>query len=299
MNKDRHRRWTAAQVQAALQSVPAKSAQKDPATLTVGPHGGQYRTLAEAVDAAQAGARIAVHPGVYKGTVVIRRRVEIVGFGAVADAVLDGNGGPALVFEAPDATVRGLTVRSSRAGDRKGQAAIEVVSGRPLIDQCDVSSDLPACVRVESREANPIIRRCRIREGRETGVWFTAGARGTLEDCDVTGQGVAGVWIADDANPIVRRCTVQHAKVRGVFISERGHGFLDACFIMINDGPGIEVARGARVVIRDCRVINNRGPGLQATRGAHVVVLDSDLTRNEGGAVTGGGASVFKTNVKE
>jgi hypothetical protein len=299
LQKDRHRRWTAAQVHAAIQGVPTGPIQGDSDTFTVGPHGAQYTTLAKAVDAAPSGARIVVQPGIYAGTVTIRRRVEIVAFGAVADVVLEGNGGAALVFETPDAIVRGVTVRSSRVGERKGQATIEIRAGRPLIDQCDITSDLPACVRVESPEANPIIRRCRIRQGRETGVWFTAGARGALEDCEVTGQSVAGIWIADDANPIVRRCIVQRSKVRGVFVSERGQGFIDACFIMSNDGPGIEVTRDAHVVVRDCKVINNHGPGLLATRGARVLLLDSDMTRNEGGAVTGSGTTVYKANIEE
>jgi hypothetical protein len=296
LSKNRHQRLTSRQVLETFRSAPVKPP-ADPETLTVGASGAHFRSVIEAVDRAPSGARIVVHAGNYKGTVVLHRRVEIVAAGAVADVVLDGDGGPALRIAAPDAIVRGLSVRSSSVGARKGEAAIEIVSGRVLIDQCDVTSGLPACIRVESREANPVIRRCRIRQGRETGVWFTAGARGTLEECDLPDHATAGLWIADEANPVVRRCIIQRSKVRGVFVSEGGRGFLDGCVVTGSNGPGIEVARGGHVIVRDCRVVENRGAGLDADRDAKVTLIDTDLRRNAGGP-TAGSAVLPKKRVK-
>ena len=94
-------------------------------TIDVAPDGA-VRTIARALELARPGARIVVHPGVYREpTIVVRTPVEIVGEG---DPVLDGEGKRQIMTVlAPDVTVRGLHFRNVGASYVEDRAAIKVV----------------------------------------------------------------------------------------------------------------------------------------------------------------------------
>ena len=66
--------------------------------------------------------------------------------------------------------------------------------GRPLLEDCDITSDSLACVAINAG-ADPIIRRCRIHDGRASGVLVYRQGQGTLEDCDIFANAFDGVAI--------------------------------------------------------------------------------------------------------
>lgn len=281
LKRNRRERWTIKQILDALKRTP--STVIDPATVLVG-SGCAFSSVARAAKAAKPGTRILVRPGVYSGTITFDKQLQLHALGAPGDVILEGLGGACIVIDAPDGLVQGFTIRSTPSEGRSGQGAIEFKRGRVVIDRCDISAQLPACVLVQSSAANPTIRRCRLRDGSEAGLVFQAEARGLVEDCEIVGHCRTGLWIADGADPVIRRTVVQRCGVRGVLISERGSGFLDRCTVRENSGPGVEIARDGRAIFRRCRVNGNSGPGIAAARGAEGAVLDCDLT-NVGGPV--------------
>lgn len=88
--------------------------------------GGAVRTIARALELARPGARIVVHPGVYREpTIVVHKSVEIVGEGF---PVIDGEGQRQIMtVVAPDVTVRGLHFRNVGSSYVEDRAAIKVV----------------------------------------------------------------------------------------------------------------------------------------------------------------------------
>ena len=47
-------------------------------------------------------------------------------------------------------------------------------------------------------------------------LFFLQGARGTVEDCEIAGQALAGVAVRDEAAPTLRRCTIRDVGGVGV-----------------------------------------------------------------------------------
>jgi nitrous oxidase accessory protein len=100
-------------------------------TWTVGAAGADFPLIAPALDAAADGDTIAVGPGVYRENLVVRRRVSIVGRGAV----LYGLGSGSVIRVMADGVeIRGLTIEGSGAGEsNEMDAAIQVSSSRARI----------------------------------------------------------------------------------------------------------------------------------------------------------------------
>lgn len=161
---------------------------------------------------------------------------------------------------------------------------VVLTAGRLLVDLCDITGTVRACVSVRGPKANPTIRRSRIRGGLEAGVALAAKAQGLLEDCELVQCGRSGVWIADDANPVVRGCSIRDGRMRGILVSEAGRGFIERCDISRNAEHGVELAKGCDPLIRDCRMSANGGAGVHVGRGAGGAVRGCRLIGNTGGA---------------
>lgn len=111
--------------------LPAPLSAAEPAaTLRVGA-GGEYATLAEALDAAQPGATVEVLPGVQTGQWTITVPLTLRGR---AGAVLDGGGqGTLLTIAARGVTVEGLTIRNSGRSLLNDDTAILVTQSNARI----------------------------------------------------------------------------------------------------------------------------------------------------------------------
>ena len=98
---------------------------QQPRTVDVSPDG-PVRTIAAALEIARPGARIVVHPGVYREpTIVVRKPVQIVGD---RFPVLDGEGQRQIMtVVAPGVTVRGLHFRNVGTSFTEDRAALKVV----------------------------------------------------------------------------------------------------------------------------------------------------------------------------
>src|SRR5262245_12409404 len=93
-----HRRTTLSGV-LTVAVCGAAAAPASAATLCVGDHGGCYRSLQKAVDAAHDGDTIRLRPGVHRGGVTIGASVTLRGAGAGVSRI--SGGGPVLTLGAP------------------------------------------------------------------------------------------------------------------------------------------------------------------------------------------------------
>ena len=71
-----------------------------------------------------------------------------------------------------------------------------------------ISSDSLACVAIHGQTARPTLRRCKIHDGASGGLFVYDGGKGVLEECEISGNRLAGVEIREGASPLLRRCNV-------------------------------------------------------------------------------------------
>ena len=94
--------------------------------------------------------------------------------------------------------------------------------------------------RLHSRtSSNPVIRRNKIFGGKNGGVLIYNSGEGLLEENDIYGNALAGVWIKTDSNPTLRRNKIYDGKEGGVCIFNSGRGVLKENDIFNNTLTGL------------------------------------------------------------
>ncbi|WYD81094.1 MAG: TIR domain-containing protein [Candidatus Electrothrix gigas] len=204
---------------------------------------GDYATITEALESVKAGTCILVRPGLYKESIVIDKPVEIIGDGDRDDIVIESFGKSAVLFEAKTGKLVNLTLRQAGSKGWHGGYGVDIAQGKLIMENCDISSQSKSCVVIHSF-ADLSLRRCRIHDGKENGIYFYENGQGTLEDNDIFANTLAGIDIAS------------------------GHPTLRRNRITKNDDVGVKVRR--------CKLnLNWRGGG---------IFEDNDLRDNAGGA---------------
>jgi F-box protein 11 len=222
---------------------------------------GQYRTIGEALRAAPANARILVRPGRYTEGIKIERPVEIIGDGPREAIVVEPTDTDCVYMDTDRATVRGLTLRQRSGSKSRNFFAVDIPKGQLLLEDCDITSDSLACVGIHGTTADPLIRNCLIRDGKQSGIFAYDGAGGLIEDCEVTANTLAGVEIKSGATTTLRNCQIHDGKGSGVFINENGYATLEGCDIYSNTLAGIEIKKGGRPTLRECKLHDGKASG--------------------------------------
>jgi parallel beta-helix repeat protein len=259
---------------------------------------GDYTSIGEAIQNASPGTRIKVRPGLYRESLGIDKYVQIVGDGPVAEIILESWNLPCIQMQTDEAVVRGLTIRN-RGGESldfsfgliffqdfgledRNKTAVHIPQGHLLLEQCDISSERGECVFVESSEANPIIRQCKIHNGHKSGVAFRANARGTVEDCDIFGIDGVGVWIVQGGNPVIQRCQIHDCQKNGIVFDKNAQGTLDDCDIFNNPTAQVAILHESNPVIRRCKIHNGGMSGLVADWSGLGTIEDCAIFSNAG-----------------
>lgn len=251
----------------------------EPTVLVVAPLGAaHHRTIKDAIAAAEPGTRILVRPGVYPGSLVIDKSVELIADGPVADVVIEATTGGCVVMKADYATIQGFTIRKRKGSD---DYAVEIPRGRVVIEGCDMSSESLACVAVSGQGTVPVLRACKIHHGQRAGILIRDQALAVIEDCDVYANTMSGVEISQGAHPTLRRCSIRDGKAAGVLVHGDGRGILEDCEIRDNALSGVQTMTGGDPVIQNCRVHGQLQPGILIIDRGRGTVLDSDIWGNE------------------
>jgi len=222
---------------------------------------GAYATIGEAIRASVVpGTLITVKPGIYREAVVIDRVVEIVGEGDRARIVVEVTDTDAVTVTADRAAVRNLTVRAVGSGDTSG--AVWVQRGRVVIEGCDLTSAIGTVVYISGKDSSPVIRDCSIRDGKGSGVFVFEQGQGTIEQCVISWNALAGVAIKTGGNPVVRDCEIRDGQSAGVYVQEQGQGTIEQCVISGNALAGVAISEGGNPVVRDCKIRDGKRSGV-------------------------------------
>jgi hypothetical protein len=224
---------------------------------------GQRPGLREAVRDAPDDACLVLQAGLYRESLVIKRSVQICAAESEGTVTLE-SGSAAAVFVLEDACLRleRLVVRGLGGRDKKAQAAVEVKSGRLVMEDCNLTSDSSTVLEVRGENAEVVVRRCHLHDGKAGGVLFAEGGAGYLEDCHLYQNKLSQVVIGKDCAPVLFGCKISHALMAGIYISEGGEGLIENCDIWGNAVGGVQCRRGGNPRLRYCRISRNERYGV-------------------------------------
>jgi parallel beta-helix repeat protein len=240
-----------------------------PGTLVVSQSGSaQYRSIGAALADAAPGMTILVRPGVYQESVLIDKAITLTaGERAAGQVTIECAENGCVRLAADGARVRNLTVRArlgfwARLFGSGEPTAIAVVSGHPLIENCDVSSNSGAGIVVIGSGSEPEIKSVKVHDCRLNGLLFTNRSHGLVEDCDIYRNGWAGIRSEDGSQPVVRRSRIHHGQMDGVLLAMQGTGTFEECEIFENYYSGVQVKEASSVALNHCRIFNQKRGGI-------------------------------------
>jgi nitrous oxidase accessory protein NosD len=219
--------------------------------------GAKYTSINQALRSAPPGARINVRPGLYRESVVIDKPVHIMGDGPVEQVVVESMDSPCLVIRAGEGEIRGLSLRGDFNESDGGHPAIDIGYGQVLLEDCDVTSNSSVCISIHGRGVAPVIRRCRVHDGGNYGIWVWDNAAGLIEESEIFGNSGAGVVLTGD--------TLEEARQMAAYIlSDLSYSPADVDEILgMNSGnaqPGGNA--GGRPLVRRCSIHGGRDHGV-------------------------------------
>ncbi|MEM9512368.1 MAG: right-handed parallel beta-helix repeat-containing protein, partial [Cyanobacteria bacterium P01_E01_bin.48] len=240
-------------------SVRPPVPKSEPPTLVVDAfHRGDYVTLTDALKAAVPGTRILVRPGLYREGITIDKPVEILGDGEPGDVTIEAFGKSTILFQANMGRIANLTLRQSGGGK---WYCVDITQGRLDLEDCDITSQSLACVSIRNG-ADPRLRRNRIHDGKQGGVYVYENGQGTLEDNDIFANAYTGVEIKTGGNPTLRNNCIHDAKQNGVHVYKNGQGTLEDNDIFANALSGVAIKTGGNPTLRNNRIHDGKQSGV-------------------------------------
>ncbi|CAG9465959.1 unnamed protein product [Pedinophyceae sp. YPF-701] len=209
-----------------------------------------FRTLAEAVAAADDGDRIVLLPGTHNGcgkTVEVDKLVHIAGSADGGATVYDHRANCPALHITHDCVLSNLTV--DMTGFREG--VLVENRCRVAIDRCVFRCANDACVDVGGH------------------------AHVQLGACDLCGR--VGLRAFGDAKVAVRRCVFEKNRSQGLWVGEDATVSVDDSVLNDNGEEGVAVLGSATVTISRSCIGDNGAPCVDASGAAKVQLSDTQL----------------------
>jgi parallel beta-helix repeat protein len=275
----------------------APTRRNEPPTLVVDPWGhGDHSTIGAAIDAADPGTRILVRSGLYEEGLVIDKPLEIVGQGPVQDVIVRARGCDALLFKANIGRVSNLTLHYAGTGPFFG---VDISQGRLELEDCDIVSECLAGIGVHDG-ADPRVRRNRIHDGQQGGVFVYEQGLGTFEDNDVFANALAGFEVKEGGNPTVRRNRIHDGQQGGVYVWGHGLGTFEDNDVFANAQAQVSVKEGGNPTVRRNRIHDGQQGGVYVWGHGLGTFEDNDVFANAQAGVTvkeGGNPTVRRNRI--
>jgi hypothetical protein len=123
-----------------------------------------------------------------------------------------------------------------------------VQGGEVVMEDCDLYANAMSNAAVGER-GRLDMRRCTLRDSRQYGLLFWAGATGRAEECDLTGNTLGGVRLNASAHPLFQQCRLNRNGGFGLHASHQAEATFAHCDLRDN-------LLGAVHIEPPCRIIN-------------------------------------------
>jgi Right handed beta helix region len=240
---------------------------------------GDYTSISETLKIAAPGARLLVRPGLYREGLVLDKPVEIIGEGNPREIIIANANASCVLMRTGEAKVRGLTLREEAgiSNESQGFFAVDIPQGRLTLEDCDITSNSLSCIGIHNDLTDPVIRRCRIHTGADSGVYVFDAARGTVEDCRIDNNSNVGVAITAGATLVVKRCAIHGGKDAGVVAWKGGGGSVEECEIFGNAKAGVGISEGGNLAVGNCRIYEGENSGVFVHDYGQGTLADCDI----------------------
>ncbi|MDN3357285.1 right-handed parallel beta-helix repeat-containing protein [Actinomadura sp. DC4] len=227
-----------------------------PAWQRVSPNAwGAHRTIGAAVRAAEDGATVSVHPGVYQESVVLDRDVTVVAAKGPGTVRIVAPQRSALLLHGCAATVQDITLEAASPKE----TAVLVKGGSPVLERCEIGRG-----RVElTADARCVLRGCHVRDAEFAGVYLTGTSRAVIEDCTIRSVDGDGMRLDDAAHADCARTTVDDVRGSGLRVAGTGGGVFDDCEISGTGAAAVFIEAPAHPRLRRCRLRDTGAEGVR------------------------------------
>lgn len=258
-------------------SVPTVApSEGDVSILTVRAYGGgHYTSIADAVAAAQPGARIEVFPGTYSTGLDISKPVEIVGVGAREEIVLKVKDDNVVEWTAPSGRIAGLTLIQ----DGGKYFGVHLAGGSMILEDNDLTSIGLGVVAIRGNEGGTI-RRNVIHDGQQGGIFLFENGKATIEDNEIYGNRLAGIEVKGGARPIVRGNNLHSGQGSAIYINEGGSGRYENNQIYNNGLAGIEIKSKKDPLITGNTIYDGQQGGLLISENSTARIETNEFYNN-------------------
>ena len=264
-----------------IAKTKSTQSKKNETEWTVSPSGnGKFRTISEAVNSAPAGTRILIRPGRYTESLTLDKPLSLTGDGPIKDILWTAHKGPCLLMKAGKANVNGVTLRSIGTVRSQLSNAIEIVHGKLILENCDISSDGTSAIIVAGPDTYPTIRKCKIRASKKHGIELFDQSVALLEKCEFSGNLGSGLLIKGKANPLIRECKFFANYRHGVEVEADGLGKIKNCEISENLQNGVFLEGKSDIAFEKCLIHSNRLHGISANDYSIALFQECEVRRN-------------------
>jgi parallel beta-helix repeat protein len=255
---------------------------------------GHFTNIASALASAKPGDRIVVRPGLYREALIVDKVVEIIGDGELGTVRIEATRKSTIFFKATGGRIANLTLRHAGGGK---WFCVDIAQGRLHLEDCDIASQSLACVAIHGG-ADPWLRRNRIHDGKQGGVYIYENGQGVIEDNEIFANALSGVGIKNGGNPTVRRNRIHDGKQSGIFVYENGQGVIEDNEIFANAFSGIAIGEKANPVVRGNSIYGSKRSGVIVRQDGQGVIEDNDIFANDyaGIATATGGNPTVRVN---
>jgi Right handed beta helix region len=249
-----------------------------------------FRSIQEAVSAAQDGDRILLLKGVHNGmgqSININKRILIEGEGDLGETVIDQRANcPTFRITRGGVVIRNLDI------DHTGFREALLIEGKaavtPLIENCILKCSGDDVVNTAG-EARPLFRRCVI-TAKKCGIRAFEKSSVTLESCIIEKCGEQAIKAMEYSKIDATLCTLCDCQEDGVVVMDNAIVSLLACTIQGNEGPGVDCSGQGKAEIRGGEISKNDGGG--------IFLWDASIATVDGARLDGGRCPVILIDEK-
>ncbi len=234
-------------------------------------------SISDGIDKVVDGGRVIVSPGIYRESIILSKRVEIVGNGPVQKIVVESREGPAVTVQTSEACLTNLTLMCGRS--MKVSPVVLNGCGSLNLDFCDIIGG-DYCVQTTNSSFTSIFF-SDLHESRKECISVSGQARTIIERCRIH-NGLNGVVLQDVGSFCsIRQTAVYHCRQSGVCIMRGGRIVGEGSYFFSNGQLGVCVSGpGSNAVLTHNKFDKNNYIGLAVLDGASAVVEENVFSSN-------------------